>query len=248
MKDIPGIEYCYDCRNKGFSVSKGVFCTLTNDYPRFKETCKDYDFDSSERNRLELSKKEYFGIKNDSKIGSKTKYLFGLKKALYRETKKDPDFEIRNWKELPSEIEFYKKYRISIFTDLMILVVFIALVHFTTKSTVNTLTLNYIFITAFIIWAIRFVYFIIQTQRKKIILRLNEKGIEHYKAGEFSWQEIIITLIKTKKGFGDVSYDYLVLSLATSFEPIIIPLNLLDKYKIENYIELFKEKNKATKA
>lgn len=248
MKDRPGIEYCYDCRNKGFSVSKGVFCALTNDYPRFKQTCKDYEFDSSERNRLELSKKEYFRIETDSKIGSKTKYLFGLKKAIYRETKKNNDFVISNWKELPSEIEFYKNYWISIFTDLVTLIAFIALLHFTTKSVENTLILNYIFISAFIIWALRFVYFFIQIQRKKIILRLNEKGIEHHKIGEFSWQEIILTLIKIKKGFGDVSYHYLVLSKVTSFEPVIIPLNLLDIYKIENYIELYKEKYKATKA
>jgi len=244
MKDRPGIEYCYDCRNKGFSVLKGVFCALTNDYPRFKETCKDYDFDSSERNRLELSKKEYFGIENDSKIGSKTKYLFGLKKALYRETKKNPSLEIRNWKELPGEIEFHKKYRISIITDFLVLVAFLAILHFSTKSAENIETSNYFFLFSIIIWAIRLAYFIIQTQRKKVILRLNEKGIEHYKKGKFSWQEIVLTLIKTKRGFGNVNYDYLVISLVATFEPIVIPLNLLDKYKIENSIELYKEKIK----
>ena len=107
----------------------------------------------------------------------------------------------------------------SILIDLVILIITITLTLINILQSENPIYLNYLYWIALSIWGTRLAYFMIQIIRKKIILIINDEGIEHFKAGKFTWQEILLTLIKKKNEFGaDGSYFYLLIVLIDSFE------------------------------
>ncbi|MCZ4409481.1 hypothetical protein O3Q51_11720 [Cryomorphaceae bacterium 1068] len=62
------LEYCAVCSNRLFSPQRGIICSLTDDYAKFKDTCPDYAEDEvAKRERDEKRRlSEESEIENES--------------------------------------------------------------------------------------------------------------------------------------------------------------------------------------
>ena len=242
------LQYCFVCEHKGFTVSKGVFCGLTSEYPSFEKECENYNFSLLEKDKLSANRRSFFGLENNHNKRNNLKYEFRLKKSLIRETRKYDNLKYKHWNELPNEIRFTKNYKIIAVSEIIVFLLFLVIFQLSGVLSSAPNFKNYVIPSLLVFLILNLIYFYIQTKRKKSIIILNEEGIEHHKKGKFKWNEILLSMIETKRGFGDVSYDILILNFVSSFKTIRIPLgNLMSTEKIEHGIELFKEKFETTR-
>jgi hypothetical protein len=247
MNKDSNLNFCYVCKNKGFNVSKGVFCGLTNESPSFRDNCELYLFDSTEKEKLKNVRRKFLELSTKHEKLDNIRYAFGAKFSLLRETRKCGDDHAQSLNYLPTETCFLRNYKWAIVADLFGLILLIVIFNLNGFLTEDNILNEYMFPTFLLFVAAKSSYYFYRIKKGKKILIISDNGIEHYKQGRFTWQEILLTLVKSKRGFGNQNYDYLLLSLVTSSESIIIPLGtLLDTCKIENAIEQYKEKYEST--
>ncbi|MCO5257356.1 MAG: hypothetical protein M9926_11440 [Lentimicrobium sp.] len=247
MNKDSNLNFCYVCKNKGFNVSRGVFCGLTNETPSFRDNCELYLFDSAEKEKLKNVRRKNLELNTNHEKFDNIRYAFGVKFSLLRETRKCGDDRAQSLNYLPTETYFLKNYKWAILGELFALFFLIVIFNLNADITKGNIISEYIFPVFIIYVTAKSSYYFYKIKKGKKVLIISNNGIEHYKQGRFSWQEILLTLVKSKRGWGNQNFDYLLLSLVTSSEPIVIPLGtLLNTCTIENAIELYKEKYEST--
>lgn len=230
------ISYCIVCKNRGYSLQNGTFCSFTNKKPDFYDDCKFYEYDIKIHEEIRQRKLEYF--KNIEKEANSLKHKLLYSTETYRKTNAAKQNKSHSKEIFTDKIEISNDYKTKLFSSNALIMLILFLIFIDTYDYKGQAPIFYYLLIAFSL--IGAVILFIQSRERKIKIIIDNEGIWTVKTGKIKWQNIALTLIKTKKE--EVHTNYLVLCLINRSDEIEIPLNQLyiSQADLENYIEYFK--------
>ena len=171
------LSYCSVCKNKKTELKKGIYCGLTNTYPSFEKSCKDYSLDHKE---LEL-KKEKLRKNIESRYSKKSLFNKFLDKEIYSKNEK---YYSKNLKIIEKEYAYNRFLYLIPAIALFIFLIYYCITHWLSITNENT-TIFIIFICSLIIICL---YQVFKTNRNS--LKINHNAI-YYNDIIISWNDII---------------------------------------------------------